>query len=60
MGNLLVEMGLAELKKCACDQNGGPPDLPLAVMVKLDKYRGPTFMMAPYKLYLSVILDQAP
>ncbi len=25
-----------------CYRNGGPPDLPLAVMVKLDHYTGPT------------------
>ena len=36
-------MGLAELRKYASDQKEGPPDLPLAVMVKLDKYCDPTF-----------------
>lgn len=25
-----------------CYQSGGPPDLPLAVMVKFDNYQGPT------------------
>ena len=47
ISNLWVEMGLVNgaigTVKAICYQNGGPPDLPLAVMVKFDKYCGPTF-----------------
>ena len=28
--------------KAICYQNGGPPSLPLAVMVRFDSYSGPT------------------
>ena len=44
--NLWVEVGLVNGAmgsiKAMCYRNGGPPDLPLAVMVKFDHYSGPT------------------
>ena len=44
--NLWVEVGLVNgamgTVKDICYRSGGPPDLPLAVMVKFDKYTGPT------------------
>ena len=46
ISNLWVEVGLVNggigTVKAICYQNGGPPDLPLAVMVLFDKYCGPT------------------
>ena len=45
--NLWVEAGLVNGAignvVSICYQSGGPPDLPLAVMVKFDNYLGPTF-----------------
>ena len=47
ISNLWVEAGLVNgalgIVEAICYQNGGPPDLPVAVMVKFDKYCGPTF-----------------
>ena len=46
ISNLWVDMGLVNgaigTVKAICYQTGGPPDLPLAVMVTFDKYCGPT------------------
>ena len=46
ISNLWVEVGLVNgaigTVKAICYQNGGPPDLPLAVIVMFDKYCGPT------------------
>ena len=45
--NLWVEMGLVNgaigTAVAICYQQGGPPDLPVAVMVHFDSYSGPTF-----------------
>ncbi len=45
--NLWVEVGLVNgaigTVVAICYRSGGPPDLPIAVMVKFDSYRGPTF-----------------
>ena len=45
--NLWVEMGLVNGAMgrvvAICYQQGGPPDLPVAVMVHFDSYSGPTF-----------------
>ena len=44
--NLWVEVGLVNgamgTIKAICYRSGGPPDLPLAVMLKFDHYSGPT------------------
>ena len=44
--NLWVEVGLVNRAigtiEAICYRSGGPPDLPLAVMVKFDHYSGPT------------------
>ena len=44
--NPRVEVGLVDgamgTIELICYRNGGPPDLPLAVMVKFDHYTGPT------------------
>ena len=44
--NLWVQVGLVNgamgTVKAICYRSGGPPDLPLAVMVKFDHYTGPT------------------
>ena len=44
--NLWVEVGLVNgavgTVISICYERGGPPDLPLAVMVKFDDYTGPT------------------
>jgi len=44
--NLWVEVGLVNgalgSVVCICYKEGGPPALPIAVMVKFDKYTGPT------------------
>ena len=44
--NLWVDMGLVNgtmgTLRAICYQRGGPPDLPIAVMVEFDSYRGPT------------------
>ena len=46
ISNLWVDVGLVNgamgTIKAICYHNGGPPDLPLAVMVLFDKYHGPT------------------
>ena len=46
ISNLWVDMGLVNgaigTVKAICYQTGGPPDLPLAVMVAFEKYCGPT------------------
>ena len=46
ISNLWVDMGLVNgaigTVKAICYQTGGPPDLPVAVMVMFDKYCGPT------------------
>ena len=46
VANLWVEAGLVNgavgSVMSICYKSGGPPDLPLAVMVKFDNYRGPT------------------
>ena len=48
--NPWVEVGLVNgalgTIESICYRNGGPPDLPLAVMVKFDHYTGPTLLMA--------------
>ncbi len=45
--NLWVEMGLVNgamgTVHAICYRRGGPPDLPVAVMVHFDTYSGPTF-----------------
>ena len=45
--NIWIEVGLVNgamgTIHSICYQNGGPPDLPLAVMIKFDSYFGPTF-----------------
>ncbi len=44
--NLWVEVGLVNgamgTIEAICYRNGGPPDLPLALMIKFDHYSGPT------------------
>ena len=44
--NLWVEIGLVNgamgIIEAICYRSGGPPDLPLAVMVRFDHYIGPT------------------
>lgn len=47
ISNLWIEVGLVngamDTIEAICYRTGGPHDLPLAVMVKLDNYSGPTF-----------------
>ena len=44
--NLWTDAGLVNgamgTVQAICYRSGGPPSLPVAVMVKFDKYRGPT------------------
>ena len=48
ISNLWVESGLVNgsmgTVKAICYQNGGPPSLPLAIMVHFDCYSGPTLV----------------
>ena len=45
--NLWVDVGLVNgamgTVRAICYRTGGPPDLPIAVMVQFDRYSGPTF-----------------
>ena len=45
--NLWVDVGLVNgamgIVQAICYRTGGPPDLPIAVMVRFDSYSGPTF-----------------
>ena len=46
ISNLWTDTGLVNgaigTVQAVCYQSGGPPSLPLPVMVKCDEYRGPT------------------
>ena len=58
--NLWVEVGLVNgavgTVISICYERGGPPDLPLAILVKFDNYTGPTFPDQTVPIPLYVIL----